>query len=443
MRYDLPAAIKKTMAPDWPKGIGSISAELPNGTAFEVPVFQGKNVLTFGVVGTGKTRSYTLPAAKCLLAADSMMKGVFFEIKRSFIDHFLKPEDKIITHNPSAVRPENLFRPNLIREIRQAQDKEAEMREIADFLFAEEMKDTMALAWIESARDTFVGVLRVIVDLYPQENTNNWTLIHALRRMSLEELMNYLAKHPRNASLLKNDFNFDPERQKSYTPNRKATDIMFFFNQILEKFSGSFISNGEDTIHDYLKGRYGRNLFFLYDLASAEISRPFMRYYLKKLKDAKMSNLSPVSSPMLWVLDEIDKMADGGKDADFGLFQAANLGREYGIQILLTTQSVENLYGLSPDFNSHITAGGLAGFPVLLSFRPGDPATIETMQKLFGSEQKEHIILPLSRYSAPEVKHEREPVVTDADFAALATGECYIKIESCAPQKVRILHPSR
>lgn len=90
-----------------------------------------------------------------------------------------------------------------------------------------------------------------------------------------------------------------------------------------------------------------------------------------------MSNTAGASDPILMVMDELDKMADGGKTADWGLFQAANLGREYGLQILLTTQSVSNLYGLSTDFNEHITTGGLAGFPYLVSFRPGDPATIQ------------------------------------------------------------------
>ena len=132
-------------------------------------------------------------------------------------------------------------------------------------------------------------------------------------------------------------------------------------------------------------------------------------------------------------------MADGGKAADFGLFQAVTLGREYGLQILLTTQSMENLYGLAPDFNRHITEGGMAGFPVILSFRPGDPATVRNLQTLFGSGYREHLILPVSRYDRADIKYEREPVVSDEDFAGLNTGECYVKIGSCPPQKAKFL----
>ena len=148
-----------------------------------------------------------------------------------------------------------------------------------------------------------------------------------------------------------------------------------------------------------------------------------------------MSNRMAQTPPLLLVLDEIDKMCDGGKTADFGLFQAANLGREYGLQILLTSQSVENLYGLSPDFNPHGTMGGLAGFPMVLSFRPGDPTTISTLQTMFGSDYREHLVLPPSRYGSAERKLVREPLVTDRAFAGLDTGDCYVKIGTCPPQQ--------
>lgn len=152
-----------------------------------------------------------------------------------------------------------------------------------------------------------------------------------------------------------------------------------------------------------------------------------------------MSLSSTIKEPLLFCLDEADKLSDGGKSADFGLFQAATLGREYGLQILLTTQSVENLYGLAPDFNEHMAKGGLAGFPTVLSFRPGDPTTISTLQTLFGSKRHDITTMPLSRYDHPVIKSEFEPVVSEADFASLKTGEAYVKIKSSTPKKVSIV----
>ena len=428
-------------SPEWADGVGGILAKLTDGKEVKIPVLGSTNVLTVGVTGTGKSKSYTLPAARYLLSSNPMMKGVFFETKRTFLDAFMQQNDKVITYDPTIVPACNLFQWCLIKEIRQARDKEGEMRQIAEVLFGDLLAGAENnRAWIESARNTFIAVLRVIVDCYP-DNTSNWDLINALRNMSVNNLLAYLAKHPRNHSLLNKDLSYDPNKSEAYTPTRRATDIMFFFNSVLEIFGGAFESKGQDTIHEYLHGApgYGRNLFLVHDLATAESSRPFILYFLKKIKDEKMSLSSTIKEPMLWCMDEADKLADGGKAADFGLFQAATLGREYNLQILLATQSIENLYGLAPGFNEHITKGGLAGFPIVLSFRPGDTTTISTLQTLFGSKRNDIMTMPLSRYDHLVVKSELEPIVSEADFASLKTGEAYIKIKSCAPQKVSFI----
>ena len=93
MFYDIPTRMQKEKFPQWPEGAGSIQAVLPNGKGVELPVLKGTNVLTLGVVGTGKTRSFTENAADILLTCDPGMKGVFFEVKHSFMDRFLKNND--------------------------------------------------------------------------------------------------------------------------------------------------------------------------------------------------------------------------------------------------------------------------------------------------------------------------------------------------------------
>lgn len=439
MLYDFPNKTVNHNIPKWPTGAGSIAGVLPDGTPIDIPVLKGVNVLTFGVVGTGKTCSYNEKAAEILLDVIPDLKGVFFETKHSFVDHFMSEGDMVIAHNPNAVPTGNRFIPNIVKEIRQSKDPEGEMRDIAEFLFAELLQGAnQNRAWIEAARNSFVGILRVIVDCFPDSNTGNGTLVNALRRMSTKEILVYLARHPRNHSMLRKDWGMEDLNHPENYNEKRAGDISFFLNSALELFSGSFEMDGTNTIHDWLNGKYGRNMFFLYDLASSEISRPFFMYYLKKIKDFKLSNAAGNTAPILMCLDEVDKMAENGKTADWGIYQAANLGREYGLQLLLTTQSVENLYGLSTDFNEHTTMGGLAGFPYLVSFRPGDPTTLSTLQSLYGSEYKEHVVLPDSRYVEPIVKCELEPIVTDAEFASLHTGDCIIKIMSHRPQRVHI-----
>ena len=87
-------------------------------------------------------------------------------------------------------------------------------------------------------------------------------LIHALRRMTTGEILAYLAKNPRNHSMLLKDWGYDVHYAEEFKFTRRAYDYQFFLNQVLENFSGSFAMNGTDTIHDWLAGKYGRNLFF-------------------------------------------------------------------------------------------------------------------------------------------------------------------------------------
>ena len=94
MLYELPSSAS---ASAWPEGIGYICAQSEKDLHMPIPVLPGINVLTLGVVGTGKTSSYTLPAADILLKKQPETKAVFFEIKHSFIDHFMGPKDKVIT----------------------------------------------------------------------------------------------------------------------------------------------------------------------------------------------------------------------------------------------------------------------------------------------------------------------------------------------------------
>lgn len=99
MLYEIPLHTKEQLL-NWEYGVGNIPAKLPNGMAIDLPVLEATNVLTVGVTGTGKTRSYTLPAARLLLSANPQTKGVFFETKRTFLDAFLEEEDKVISYDP-------------------------------------------------------------------------------------------------------------------------------------------------------------------------------------------------------------------------------------------------------------------------------------------------------------------------------------------------------
>lgn len=436
MLYDIPAAMKPKDT-SWPKGIASIPAKRPDGTLVNVPVMKSTNVLISGTTGAGKT-VYTKAAVHAQLDAVPETKGVFFQIKPDdFTSDFMQNGDKVITFSPHAAPFESVFRWNKVREIRQSSDHEAALKQLGNCLFRHLLEDERNRLWAGGARDTYIAFLRIIVECY-KDCPSNGDVIHALRSMDTISLLKYLSKHPRNHSLLRKSFGFDPIHPDApYAPPRKAEDILFFLNDVLETFGGSFASSeGTDTISDFLHGHGGHNLFIQHDLSQEDASLPFELYFLSKIIDDKMSPSTVIKNPVLMVLDEADKI-----DGNFGITKAATLGRGYGLQVIVSTQSLESLYALSPEKNrEHTTNALLAGFPVFIAFHGGDPNTITTLQTLFGSHRREITTMGTSRYASPVTKSELEPIVTDTDFASLATGEAFVKIMSYPPQKVTIVH---
>lgn len=132
------------------------------------------------------------------------------------------------------------------------------------------------------------------------------------------------------------------------------------------------------------------------------------------------------------VLDEISEL-----EYDFGLMQGATLGAEYGLQVILSTQSLEKLYAILPrDLGEHYLNGALSGFPYLITFQPGDPQSLDVFQRFFGQKQVQTLSMPLSRYEKPTVTTELQPIVPDEAFASLGVGECYVKIFAAEPERI-------
>lgn len=423
--------------PDWPKGNYGVPARLVNGgNVTEIPVLP-VNVLTIGTSGYGKTM-FTKAYVRGLLRDHENMYAVFFQIKPDdFTEEFLRPQDKIITFSNKLCSGRNLFQWNLVKEIRSCDrsEWETELEEVAAILFSDVLQDSRNRVWADAAKTTFKAFVRVILYCY-RNNPSNKKLIEAMKFMDRQKFMRFLAEYRPNRGILRDNFEYDPDNCQGYRIPKKGSDVFFFLQNVLEKFGGSFLSEtGEDTIYDYMHGHYGERLFILHDHKKRESSKLFERYFLKYIGDNMLSLSSGFSGKMVWVLDEIDKVG-----YDFGLTQAVTLGRQYGLQILVSTQSLESLYAIAPElYGEHLTNAALSGFAMTVAFHPGDPFTLETLQKLYGECMKQTMTMPFSRYDKPIVKAEMRPMVENSEFASLDIGECYIKIRSGKPERVKIL----
>lgn len=423
--------------PNWPRTQYSVKAiRKKGGGVIGIPVLP-VNVLVTGTTGYGKT-TFTKEFVRSSFYSEPHMYGVFFQIKPDdFTAEFLRPQDKVITFNQDVCQGCNLFKWNLVKEIRSCPKSrwETELEALTSIQFSDALRDPRNRIWADGAKATFKGFVRVILYKY-RNNPSNSKLITAMRMMDRKKLLKFLAECDQNLSMLKDNFEFDPAHCEGYRMPKRGSDIFFFLQNVLEKFGGTFMSeDGDDTIYDYMKGRFGERLFILHDHKARASSKLFERYFLKYIGDNMLSLSSDFHGKMLWVLDEIDKV-----EHEFGLTQAVTLGRQFGLQVLVSTQSINSLYAIAPEeHGKELMDAALAGFPMTVTFHPGDPYTIETMQRLYGKTTKQTLTMPLSRYDKPTFTTELRYVVEDSDFASLDTGECYVKYRSEKPERVKIL----
>lgn len=429
----------KDAGPDWPKTEYCVRAvRKKDGKVVEIPILPS-NILVTGTTGYGKT-VFTKEYVSGVLEESPETYVVFFQIKPDdFTGEFLRPQDKIITFYDGIYSPQNLFKWCMVKEIRSRPKNmwETELEELTSILFADILSDPRNVAWAGGAKDFFKGFIKVILYRYKNNPPNN-KIIRAMNEMGWPEMLKFLWEYPPNRSMLKDNFEYDISLGDNYKLNKKGSDIAFFLQYIKGKFGGSFMSeDGEDTIYDYIHGKYGSRLFILHDHKARESSKLFERYFLKHIGDEMLSMTSDFrGSRMLWVLDEIDKI--GGYD--FGLMEAVTLGRQFNLQVLVSTQSLNSLYAVSPEKHGEaLMDAALAGFPMTVTFHPGDPHTIETLQALYGKTTKQTVSMPFSRYDKPTVITEQRYVVEDSDFASLDTGECYVKYRSAKPERVKII----
>lgn len=417
----------------WPLASKYISArKIPEGTELSIPVLND-NYIILGTTGYGKT-TITKEILNACISEKEDDYIVFFDIKDDY-RNYIRPEDKVIACFESEWNTSyDIFKWNMIKECRQSENPDAMLDAIADILFAD-LLDGKNRFFAEGAKNIFKGYIKTILHCY-KNCPGNKEVIDGMKCMSYKEIITHLLKYKPNCNIIRDYFGYDITNSETYNMPKRTGDIMAFLSTVLEKFSGTFYSEtGMDTIHDYLEGnKYGKRLFLIYDYSERASSNMFFRFFLQKIIEERLKQNADISNHMILMLDEIATL-----EGDFGIMEAVTIGRGRNLQVILCSQSVEKLYCIAPERNmEHITRASFSGYPTIIAFHPSDIATIELLQQLFGMEQKQIEIVPMSRYGQLHSQYVMEPKISSGELANLGLGECYIKIKDAAPIRLKI-----
>lgn len=430
MFYEAIGLLDNAAEPKWPEADAYINAvQLPQKSPIQIPVIN-TNTLFLGVTGYGKTTAMKSWLDAAITTEDDPYM-VFLDVKKDW-QCYRRPDDKVITYSDRiGIQSGSYFKWNMIKEFRQADEPDAMIASIAGILSKELYEDSNNRFFVDAAKYTFIGFNKVIVHCF-KNNPTNRQVVEGMKSMTYKQLIDHLLLYPENRNLVRDYFGY---HGGEYKAPKRLGDIMSFLTDMLEKFMGLFCSDGEDTIQEYMEGKYGHRLFLVWDFAKKDVMNDFMCLFLKQIIDEKLSQKSNYTQHLTMVMDEGPSLGSG-----FGLMEAVTVGRGCGLSVILSSQSYEKLYCLAPKHNGeHITRSSLAGFSVIVTFHPGDGETIDILQRLFGTRRKVVYTMPLSRYGQPGCEYVTEPCVSDEEFASLKMGECYVKIKAAAPVRVKMI----
>ncbi|MGN0362502.1 MAG: type IV secretory system conjugative DNA transfer family protein [Bilifractor sp.] len=428
----------------WPQSenrSADTAAVTGNGCSVAIPVLSD-NVLAVGTTRNGKT-TFVQETVQQRLMAHPDSSAVFFDSKDDF-RNFRRKQDKVVTMRPEHYPDKMPFFWNILREVRFAQNPEAVTRQIADMFFRE-LKDTSTnnRFFITGAENLFHAfLLRAAKDPAMQ---NNQDFLKKFYETDLSHFFHYLADLPGNRPMLRNIFQYNGQ-EKSGGISRlppAARDMLAIMQEVLAAAETTSLKGcGDDTIVDFINGRYessngsGSRLFLDFDFEKRASLSGFFAFLLEKLISAKLSkDAGSREGHLLLVLDEIQNL-----QKDFGLLTAATLGNGLGLQVILSVQSIEQLYAIAPELNrEHTAKGAFAGFSELAIFHPGDETTWKFAQTICGKKRTMILTMPFSRYDHPTTQTELVPCISDQDLSGLEPCWFYLKIRGSEPVKLKLI----
>lgn len=325
-------------------------------------ISQTGSALLLGATGSGKTE-----AGKVLIRqmnADEDEPVVVYDHKddyRRYFEEYESDRDIIRISSENSTDYWNLF-----REV----DDEDGFDEISRAMFPQTSNGGSKF-FDTAARQLFTAVLKYLYrELDPSEQHNK-ALINFFKRCDRVEMYERLSEHD---DLMAAASAIDPEA------DRQAAGVFATLQQkVQDVFVGDFAEAGDFSVREYMNNPQGRVLLLDNPIRQSEQVRPVFRFLVDH---SAMHALDDSSRWSYFVLDEFARI-DGLRR----IGELVNVGRGQKVQLLISLQSVSQLYdNYGRDRGNAI----LSGLVTSIILRLQDAESIEYARTVIGSEFNEY-----------------------------------------------------
>ena len=385
------------------------------------------HVIVLGGPGTGKTNFMLQLASECRRKYPDA-RFVFLDVKGDFLPLY-QASDMLCSFYPRQGEY-TYFKWNVISECLMSEHPEDELKEIVAKWFKEKIEQSGGNRFFpEAAKQIAEGYfLTVLQRSRPGFVPTHKEISHQLRRMSIDQMRTRLGLEEDLAGALSNIASTG-----SSSTSNQAAGVMAEFNQFVSSFFvGMLDDDGYDTIDGFLNGPGGRALFLEYDMKREETANILFRMLLDIMIKNKLSPEADRGKVFLF-LDEFPTLK-----GDYSVLNCLHVGREHGMRVVGGLQTKEQIYSICPGQSTEHTGNSILGaFSTMVAFHPNDAQTTSYIQEKIGEDNITYMQFGLSRYEAPHVVMQREPLVSSREINALRLGEAYVKMREYNHQKVK------
>lgn len=396
----------------------------PSYLRLDIDTF-ARNLLFVGESGSGKTTALIQIIDQLLQNMQSNDVAIVFDAKGDYSRRFYDAERGDIVLGCSEGNDEDRLW-NLYEElIASGEGVELDIDEITHTLFRQ--SEPQLQPFLTSAARQIMGAyLRASVCSLPSgthpEYLNNQGICRFFQRATVKDYQALANAWP--------DLNFVHnclgDSKNSQTLEIKA-EIM---SMVRNTFIGDFGQIGRFSTRRFVQCRGGKVLFLKYDFAQGEILAPLYSILIDlAVKEALRNDACAKKGKIYFVLDGL-KLLPRLKYLD----DAVNFGRECGINVLASLQSMGQL---SNTYGYDQAEAIFSGFGTLVSFRPGDAATRIHMKNFYDHAMVSRIVFANRLF---ESKQRKGCVLEDWELDSLQTGQAMVGINGHLPTRFTF-HP--